>query len=93
MELLGKQMNSKMKSYLKGILPANVQLKIKESSWWTKIAAKRLARSSKRLDLCAAQIAHSFHCSEGPRLKGKGCVEIGSGWVLSHSLISWLLGA
>ncbi len=58
--------------------------------------AKRLAATTKRLDVCSAQIAHVFHLSgfagESP-LRGKTCVEIGSGWVLSHALVLYLLGA
>jgi hypothetical protein len=55
-----------------------------------------LASTSKRLDLCAAQIAHALHLSgffdELP-LRGKVCLELGTGWVLSHAVILHLLGA
>jgi len=52
-----------------------------------------LARTSKRLDICAAQFAHVLHLAGGFSLKGKTCLEIGSGWVLSHALVCYLLGA
>jgi hypothetical protein len=58
--------------------------------------SRRLARSSKRLDLAAAQVAHALHLSgpfDGPPLEGKRCMEIGAGWVLTHSLVFHLLGA
>lgn len=55
--------------------------------------AKKLASSSKRLDLCAAQFAHLLHISDHPPLTGKTCLEIGSGMVLSHAVVCHLLGA
>jgi len=57
------------------------------------ISAKRLANTSKRLDLCAAQFANMLHLSDISSLKNKVCLEIGSGWVLSHALICHLIGA
>lgn len=54
------------------------------------------AKSAKRLDLVAAQVADAFHLAgfagKYP-LRNKTTLEIGSGWVLSHSLVFWLLGA
>jgi SAM-dependent methyltransferase len=58
--------------------------------------ASSLASSSKRLDICASEIANLFHLaglSGKSPLKGKICLEIGSGWVLSDSIIFHLLGA
>jgi hypothetical protein len=57
------------------------------------VRARSLAVGSKRLDLCAAQIAMLLHMSGAPSLSGKVCLEIGSGWVLSHALVMQLLGA
>src|SRR3954463_10757133 len=57
------------------------------------LAARHLARSSKRLDACAAQIAHLFHLAGRPSLEGKICVELGCGSVMSHALVFHLLGA
>ncbi len=57
------------------------------------MAARSLASGSKRLDLCAAQIAELLHLSETRSLEGKVCLELGSGWVLSHALVMYLLGA
>ena len=57
---------------------------------------KKLAVGAKRLDLVSAQVADVLHLiGENGKypLKGKNCLEIGSGWVLSHSLIFWVLGA
>lgn len=58
--------------------------------------AKESAAGSKRLDLCASQIAMIMHLAgmagKYP-IKNKVCLEIGSGWVLSHALIFYLLGA
>ena len=57
--------------------------------------AMKLARTSKRLDICAAQFALNFHLLDKDLsfLNNKVCLEIGSGWVLSHALICILLGA
>jgi hypothetical protein len=55
-----------------------------------------LARSTKRLDLAAAQVAHALHVGgpfDEPPLEDKRCMEIGAGWVLTHSLVFHLLGA
>lgn len=55
--------------------------------------ADRLARTTKRLDLCAAQFAHALHLAGDVRLSGARCLELGSGWVLTHALVCHLLGA
>ena len=55
--------------------------------------AAMLARTSKRVDICSAQFAHVLHLAGGFSLEGKTCLEIGSGWVLSHALVFYLLGA
>jgi hypothetical protein len=54
--------------------------------------AAKLARTTRRLDLCAAQFAHMLHLS-GARLEGASCLELGAGWVLTHALVCHLLGA
>ena len=56
-------------------------------------SAREYARSSKRLDICAAQFAMLFHLSKKGDLTNKVCLEVGSGWVLSHAVICYLLGA
>lgn len=61
--------------------------------FWHRYRARKLAKASKRLDVCASQVAHSFHLTEHPSLRNKDCLEIGTGWVLSHALILYLLGA
>jgi SAM-dependent methyltransferase len=73
---------------LKKIIPEKIKIKrqnIKE--------AQHLATSIKHLDICASQVAHMLHLSGRPSIEGKVCVEVGSGWVLSHALIFHLLGA
>jgi len=55
-------------------------------------SARSLSSKSKRLDICAAQFAHFLHCSNYD-LKGKVCLEVGSGYVLSHAIICFILGA
>lgn len=85
---------------LKQLLPNGFKSRINEleifKQMTAKKAANRLASTSKRLDLCSAQIAHVLHLSgssgELP-IKDKICLEIGSGRILSHSLVLYLLGA
>jgi cyclopropane fatty-acyl-phospholipid synthase-like methyltransferase len=57
------------------------------------IKAKHLATNNKRLDICAAQFAQLLHLAQTGGLEGKTCLEVGSGWVLSHALVCHLLGA
>lgn len=58
----------------------------------SKFRAKWWASNSKRLDLCAAQFAYMLHQIDNP-IKDRVCLELGSGWVLSHALLFYLLGA
>ena len=52
-----------------------------------------LSSIDKRLDVSAAQIAHLFSLRKGLSLQGKTCLEIGGGWIFSHALVMYLLGA
>jgi hypothetical protein len=78
------------------LLPSGMKQLLLTSGIYNRFAAKTLASTSKKIDLCSAQIAHAFHLSDlggtNP-VRGKICLEIGSGWVLSHALILYLLGA
>lgn len=56
------------------------------------LRARLLAASSKRLDVVAAQVAHLLHLARVD-VRGRTCLELGSGWVLSHALVLHLLGA
>ncbi|MDZ7859548.1 MAG: methyltransferase domain-containing protein [Candidatus Krumholzibacteriota bacterium] len=82
-----------MKRLISRILPASLKHKIRQSSFSKHRQANQLASSSKRIDICAAQFAHILHLSKYPSLEGKVCAEIGAGWVLSHTLVCYLLGA
>ncbi len=82
-----------MLSLLKKFLKASLITKLKDSELYHKLEAKELALTSKRLDICAAQVAHLFHLANINSLAGKSCLEVGSGWTLSHSIIFHLLGA
>ena len=58
--------------------------------------AGRLASNSHRLDLSCAQIAMYLNfagLSGKLPLRNKICLELGCGWVLSHTLVLHLLGA
>ena len=78
-------------------LPSQIQSAIKENYFFRIYRAQQIATSKNRLDLCAAETTnYLFHCQslvEKYPLHDKVCLEIGSGWVLSHSLILYLLGA
>lgn len=82
-----------MKQFLSDILPAGVKDAISRSSFYNVRAARHLARTAKRIDICAAQIAHLLHLASHRPVKDLVCFEIGSGWVLSHALVFHLLGA
>jgi cyclopropane fatty-acyl-phospholipid synthase-like methyltransferase len=81
-----------MQAAIKRIIPKGVQERV-VYPYIIKRKARKLAQTSKRLDICAAQFAHVLHLAGGVHLEGKTCLEIGCGWVLSHTLICYLLGA
>lgn len=58
--------------------------KANRAMWW--------ARNARRTDIVAAQVAAVMH-STGNIFKDKVVLEIGSGWVLSHAIVFYLLGA
>jgi hypothetical protein len=74
-------------------IPAPVRAKVRQADFWNNRRAMWLAGATRRLDLCAAQVAMNFHLAHSFSLEGKVCLEIGSGWVLSHALVFYLLGA
>ena len=78
---------------LKKLIPHSLRKSIQSTEFYAKIDSTRLASSSKRLDICAAQFAHLLHAIKSQPLQDKVCLEIGSGWVLSHALVCYLLGA
>ena len=79
--------------FVNNIIPTDFKSKIKTLQYFQRKQARKLASTSKRVDICAAQFAHSLHLADTSDLSGKVCLEIGSGWVLSHALICHLLGA
>ena len=74
-------------------IPDRIRVLAQRTQIYNRYAAKKLARRSRRLDLCAAQFAHLLHRVPGMSLEKARCLEIGSGWVLTHPLICYLLGA
>lgn len=62
---------------------------------FNKLHSNKLAIGSKRLDLCASEIAlYLLQSGKGKYvLRDKVCLEIGSGWLLTHSLVFYILGA
>jgi len=82
-----------MKSLASKLLPKSLKDKITGSDLFTRRQARALAASSKRIDICSAQFAHILHLAKHPPLEGKICLEVGAGWVLTHALVCYLLGA
>ncbi len=78
------------------LVPGNLRWTLQRSkivsNFVNSARAKRLAQTNKRLDICSAQLAHALHLT-GIDLRGKTCLEIGTGWVLSHAVGMHLLGA
>lgn len=62
---------------------------------YNKMHSNELAVAGKRLDICANEIAiYLLQSGKGKYvLRDKICLEIGSGWLLTHSLVFYLLGA
>lgn len=82
-----------MKGILSKALPNPIKKTLTSSKFYISLKAKNLANTSKRLDVCAAQLSHNLLLCRHASLENKTCMEIGSGWVLSHALVCYLLGA
>ncbi|MFC1601409.1 class I SAM-dependent methyltransferase [Candidatus Sumerlaeota bacterium] len=82
-----------MRRLIAGLLSEGLKRRIKQSNFYTTKTARGLALTSKRIDICAAQFAQLLHLSKYGSLEGKTCLEIGAGWVLTHALVCYLLGA
>ncbi|NQT89154.1 methyltransferase domain-containing protein, partial [bacterium] len=84
--------------WLSRLLPAPLHSKLEQAAFARDRAkrARKLSTGSKRLDLCAAQVAMLLHLagqSGKYPFRGKRCLEVGSGWVPSYAVICHLLGA
>ncbi|MEA5627705.1 hypothetical protein [Nostoc sp. UHCC 0251] len=88
-----------MKNIVNNLLSKQTKSAIKSSELYqalfNKIHSSKLAVTSKRLDICANEIAiYLLQAGKGKYvLHDKICLEIGSGWLLTHSLVFYLLGA
>ncbi|MAC40455.1 MAG: hypothetical protein CMJ05_01520 [Pelagibacterales bacterium] len=71
----------------------DLKLLIKRNKIYNNYFSKKMSLGSKRLDICSAQFAHCFGLSKKQSLSDKVCLEIGGGWLLSHALVLYLLGA
>ena len=80
-----------MKRILSAVLPEPVKARLRPHL--DQYKARKLAATTKRLDICAAQLAQVLSLADHAPLSGKTCLEIGSGWVLSHAIVFHLLGA
>ncbi len=82
-----------MQQMVRRFIPKSLKDRVKSSRTYENYRSRKKALTSKRLDICSAQIAHCLHQSRCGSLSGKVCLEIGSGWVLSHAVVLHLLGA
>ncbi|MBX9254618.1 hypothetical protein H1Q63_11780 [Desmonostoc muscorum CCALA 125] len=88
-----------MKNLLKNILDERTKSIIKSTDLYqyihNKTHSSKLAVSGKRLDICANEVAiYLLQSGKGKyALRDKICLEIGSGWLLTHSIVFYLLGA
>jgi hypothetical protein len=89
----------KIKNLVKNLLNEQTKSIIRSSelyqSFYNKVHSSKLAVEGKRLDICASEIAIYLLQSGKDKyvLRDKICLEIGSGWLLTHSLVFYLLGA
>jgi hypothetical protein len=89
LKLLFNLLPPKVRIYLKYILGASGHRR----SFFDRLKAYYLASGKKRLDNSAIEFIQRLNFSGIKSLNGLACLEIGSGYVLSDSLIMWLLGA
>ncbi|BAZ29338.1 hypothetical protein NIES4074_17810 [Cylindrospermum sp. NIES-4074] len=88
-----------MKKLVKNILPETIKSIIRASKTYqyiyNKNHANKLASSGKKLDICANEIGFYmlYTGQEKYVLRNKVCLEVGSGWLLTHTLVFYLLGA
>lgn len=88
-----------MKNLVKNLLDERTKSVIRSSelyqALYNKMHSSKLAVAGKRLDICANEVAIYLLQSSKDKyvLRDKICLEIGSGWLLTHSLVFYLLGA
>ncbi|MEH1831598.1 MAG: hypothetical protein V7L29_05830 [Nostoc sp.] len=88
-----------MKNLVKSLFDERTKSTIRSSELYqtfhNKMHSSKLAVAGKRLDICANEIAIYLLQSGKEKyvLRDKVCLEIGSGWLLTHSLVFYLLGA
>ncbi|BDI19975.1 hypothetical protein ANSO36C_57770 [Nostoc cf. commune SO-36] len=88
-----------MKFFLKNLLNEQAKSIIRSFGLYqilyNKIHSHKLAVAGKRLDICANEVAlYLLQSGKGKYvLRDKICLEIGSGWLLTHSLVFYLMGA
>lgn len=87
--ILTKVVPKPIRQFIKHCFGGNIYY----SNFLTTLFAKQWAEKDKRIDVCASQFAFLFHLANISSISGKICLEIGSGWVLSHTIVCYLLGA
>jgi hypothetical protein len=88
-----------MKNIVRNLLDERIKSIVRSSdlyqALYNRTHSSRLALTGKRLDICANEVAIYLLQSGKEKyvLRDKVCLEIGSGWLLTHSLVFYLLGA
>ncbi|MGD1871906.1 MAG: hypothetical protein ACFB02_02525 [Mastigocoleus sp.] len=85
-----------VEKFIRSWMPSKLQSSIRNNPIFRNYRAQYTATHKNRLDLCASEIANYLFLSRIPDkypIRGKVCLEIGTGWVMSHTLVFYLLGA
>ncbi|MEH2175644.1 hypothetical protein [Nostoc sp.] len=88
-----------MKNIVRNLLDERIKSMVRSSELYqvlyNRTHSSRLALTGKRLDICANEVAiYLLQSGKGKYvLRDKVCLEIGSGWLLTHSLVFYLIGA
>lgn len=84
---------TRLKERMRQAVPLSIERQLRERTEFDALKANVMARQAKRVDLVANQMAQMLQLADRKSIDGADCLEIGSGWVLSHAVVCHLLGA
>ncbi|MFK8081962.1 MAG: methyltransferase domain-containing protein [Granulosicoccus sp.] len=82
-----------MRAAIARALPKGLKKTIAKTNLFENYRARDYAKGLKRIDICSAQIAMMLQQAGITSLRDKVCLEVGSGWLLTHAVVMHLLGA
>lgn len=82
-----------MKAAIARALPRGLKKIIAKTNLFENYRARDYAKGLKRIDICSAQLAMMMRQAGIESLRGKVCLEVGAGWLLTHAVVMHLLGA